>query len=160
MHDTVPSKLQNLVSRVPIVDVDSYHDFVGEHTGNSFPPIQKYAIPPGSGIVLNTSSFELRVPPRLVSFNISRPNRVDLYVRLGHYANGYVDYYANWDHANKSIALNAETLVPVSYPSKPFSGFQSGQEVTIYIGFYDKGGLTVGPDPSFWPFWGAVVDIQ
>jgi hypothetical protein len=139
--------------------VDYNHDFYGQHVGNPVPVIQEYKVVAGSGFVLDMSNFGFQVPPDLVAYKVTRPNSVRVYIRPGHYANDLIDYYAVWNSGGSTFTLTRQTLIPVDGAARPFSGFESGQEVTVFIGFYDQEGK-ITQSPLFYPFWGAQVSIQ
>jgi hypothetical protein len=144
---------------LPVVNVDHDHDFLSQHVRNPVPVIQEYKVEAGNGFVLDMSNFEFQVPPSLVAFKITRPNRVYVSIRPGHYANNLIEYYADWNSSGSAFALTTQNLIPVDDAARPFSGFNSGQEVYVLIGFYDPDGK-ITQSPLFYPFWGADVSIQ
>jgi hypothetical protein len=139
--------------------VDYNHDFYGQHVGNPVPVIQEYKVVAGNGFVLDTSNIGFQVPPDLLAVKVTRPNRVYIYIRPGHYANSLIVYYADWNSGGSAFALTTQTLIPADDAVRPFSGFESGQEVQIWIGFYDQEGK-ITQSPLFYPFWAAEVNIQ
>ncbi len=145
---------------LPVVNMDPDHDFINLHTGNDNPLILGYKIAAGKGFVLNASGYKFQIPSDLAAFNITHPNRIHIYLKLGPYDSSSSLYYADWNNNETSIALTSQTLIPLQQIAKPFIGLESGQEATIVIGFFDKSGQTTNGAELFYPFWGGSVYVQ
>ncbi|MFT3894069.1 MAG: hypothetical protein QM730_20760 [Anaerolineales bacterium] len=132
---------------------------MSEHIDKNVPIVQDYKIMAGSGFILDISDWEIQAPSNLAVLNVNRPNQVVVYVKQGHYDSEFSVYYADWNNMEDSLTLTSQNLVPQQDTRKPFSGLESGQEVTVVIGYYDKDGHTTGLD-IFYPFWGAAMYVQ
>ena len=143
-------------SSLPVVAVDSDHNFLYEHTG----PIQTYEIPPGEGFLLDISGEGLQIPSTLESKNETHPNRVFIYLRYHLYAPSWDKYYyANWNDNKNILEISPNSLMEVGEQTKSFRGLDSGQYMQVIIGYIDEDEKMSEWHP-FYPLWGASVYVK
>ncbi len=139
----MPSTSKN---NLPVIKADNEHLQVERSDGTVSP---EYEINAGNGFVLDTSGYEIQIPPNL---NITQPNMIQIVFDKNNM------YYVDWEVGKTSYTFTANTLKPLQR-SKPFNGLHSGQKVIIAIGFMDDKGQTTG-QVAFYPLWYAITNIK
>jgi len=130
---------------LPVIKADNEHLQVERSDGTVAP---EYEIIAGNGFVLDTSGYEIQIPPNL---NITQPNMIQIVLDKN-------SYYVDWEVGKTSYTFTVETLKPLQ-SSKSFSRLNSGQKVIIAIGFMDDKGQATG-QVAFYPFWYAIINVK
>jgi hypothetical protein len=154
--NTLPVLSEN---NLPIVHIDYDHDWINEHVNKDI-PIPEYQITAGNGFVLNASNCKIIIPSHLTVFNVTRPNRVYVYIRYGGYDYDYDVYYLDWVNNSSELVVTSQDLILLDHTAEKSNvEFISGQNMNVLIGYFDKNGKTTGHE-IFYPLWGATVYVQ
>jgi len=144
---------------LPVIFIDREHDLFTMHTDQQDPLTRSYEIPPGKGFLLDISDDSIQIPSHLVTYNVTHPNRVVVYLRTHHYAPTKTAYFADWDDNDSSLEISSDTLMLLKDPNKKISGFDSGQEMEIVVYFYDNDDQIPGEHLAY-PLWWICVDVR
>ena len=130
---------------VPTIKVDNEHWQTERSDG--LQPL-RYRVPAADRIILDATGYQFSIP---ASSGIERPTMI--MVSTGERQ----QYGIAWKPGETKYTLSSETLRPFA-ESRPFPGFQSGQEIVIMIGHVDRSANATSGS-TFFPVWFALVDI-
>ena len=126
-------------AEVPRIVVDDEHLQLQSEAGVS-PPY--YEIPAGVSLEVDASHYNLQLPEALKG---ERPNSLQLVLGTDQ------QFSAEWPASGRKVLLSEKTLSP-NPGSRPFGGFQSGQEGVVAIG--------VLSGPRFSVVWVGMFRVQ
>lgn len=132
---------------LPVIKVDDRHWQIEQPDGSE---ALIYEVPPGAGLILDATGYEIRVPP-FPGVTISGPNMIQLAVDSARM------YGVEWQDGIEKYYLVPETLVPL-YGSIPFTGLLPGWRFILAIGFHRLDPATM--TANFYPLWYALVDVR
>lgn len=119
----------------PVLVVDDIH----LQTSGTQP---QYTISPSATLVIDASNYQFKVPPQFAGMPLNSLQLVMARDQM---------YGADWPTSAKRMVLSDKTLLPIP-GSKPFTGFKSGQQGSLALGYFDKGQFSV--------IWAGMFKVQ
>lgn len=132
-----PEGLQFTADGLPILYVDEAHLQFSGSAG------KMYAIPAGKGFALDLSNYTFEIPAGL---GFDQVNMIRISLGPGE------EYAADVRRTVTRYSLTADTLTPVE-GSPPFTGLESGDLVSIGIGYWDD-------VRGFYVLWFGAAEVE